>query len=293
MVPFRNVAVLGVGLIGGSFALALRQRGFAGEIVGLDRAEVLAQAEKRGAIQRGTSELAEAVRNADLIYLATPVVVTLELLPQVLRGVAPGTLVSDTGSSKAAICRVAREACPAGVEFLGGHAMAGKEASGIENADPDLFVEATYALTPAVPEAMSTASAQALVEWIRKLGAKLVTLDAETHDWAVALVSHLPQLLSTALASTIWDETDEDGLPLGLAGTGLHDMTRLAASPYEIWRDICLTNSDNIARALERLEHKLERLRTALRSRGLEEEFRKAQEIHERLAALRTEARRR
>ncbi|MFQ5779097.1 MAG: prephenate dehydrogenase dimerization domain-containing protein, partial [Terriglobia bacterium] len=107
-------------------------------------------------------------------------------------------------------------------------------------------------------------------------GAEPVEMDAETHDWAAALVSHVPQLLSTALASAVWDETDEDGLPVSLAGKGFQDMTRLAASPYEVWRDICLTNSENISRALERLEQKLERLRTQLRSKELADEFQKA-----------------
>ena len=121
---------------------------------------------------------------------------------------------------------------------------------------------------------------QEFLEWVTKLGAEPIFMDAETHDWAVALVSHLPQLVSTALASATWDETDEDGLPLSLAGAGFRDLTRLAASPYEIWRDICLTNGDNIARALERLEQRLERVRTLLRSKDLAEEFEKAQQTY-------------
>lgn len=292
MIKFRRVAVVGVGLIGGSFALALRQRGFSGEIVGWDRAEVLARAESRGAIHRGSTELTQALEGAELVYIATPVVLTIELLPQILRNVAFGTLVTDTGSSKVAICRVAQEARPPGVLFLGGHPIAGKETCGIENADPDLFVGAPYVLTPDPPEVFETEAASALLEWIREIGAQPTSLDPETHDWALALVSHLPQLLSTALASAVWDETDEDGLPIRIAGAGFRSMTRLAASPYEIWRDIGLTNADNIGRALERLGQKLERIRTALTARELEEEFRKAQEIHERLEALRSERRR-
>ncbi|MBI4462480.1 MAG: prephenate dehydrogenase/arogenate dehydrogenase family protein [Acidobacteria bacterium] len=289
---FERIAILGVGLIGGSFALALRQRGSSAELVGWDRPEVLAQAEQGGAIQRGTTELDEAIRGAQLVYIATPVVLTLELLPQILRQVGPGTLVTDTGSTKAAICRIAREAGAPEVLFLGGHPMAGKEKQGIENADPDLFVGATYILTPDEPETMNAPTAQALLELLRSIGAQPEVLDAETHDWAVALVSHLPQLLSTALASVVWDETDEDGLPIRLAGPGFADMTRLAASPYELWRDIGLTNSENIVRTLERLEQRLERLRSRLQSRELEEEFRKAREIHQRLAALQAERRR-
>lgn len=289
MTVFRRIAVVGVGLIGGSFALALRQRGFSGEIIGWDRPEVLEKAEKRGAVQRGTTILADVVAGVDLVYVATPVVLAMELLPQVLRSVAPGTLVTDAASTKVAICRVAQEARPAEIHFLGGHPIAGKEKSGIENADPDLFVDTTYVLTPETPEVLETPGARRLLEWIRELGANPAILDAETHDWALAFVSHLPQLVSSALASTVWDETDEDSLPLPFAGRGFRDMTRLAASPYDIWRDIGLTNADNIGRALERLMQKLEHIRSSLQSRELEEEFRKAQEIHERLAALRAE----
>lgn len=286
MSAVQRIAVLGVGLIGGSFALALRQRGFTGAIVGCDRAEVLALAEQRGAITSGTTEWVEAIEEADWIYVATPVGVALELLPQVLRKVRAGTLVTDTGSSKVAICRVAREACPAGVVFLGGHPMAGKETGGIENADANLFVGAPYLLTPEAPEVLEVPQVRTFIEWIREIGANPTTLDAETHDWAVALVSHLPQLLATALASAVWDETDEDGLPLCFAGPGFAEMTRLAASPYEAWRDILATNRDNVARALTRLQQKLERVRDLLAAQELEQEFRKAQEVHERLQAF-------
>ncbi len=304
---FQRVAIIGCGLIGGSFALALKKRGFSGEIVGCDRAEVLEKARARAAVDSAETELARAVENADLIYLATPVVTILDLLPQVAKAAKPGALVTDAGSTKVRICRLAKELMPENVSFLGGHPMAGGEVSGIENADPDLFVGAKYILiepthhrgtedteknTEEANRRGAPFDAPALgglaqgredaerefVEWVRKLGAEPVWMDAETHDWAVALVSHLPQLLSTALASAAWDETDEDGLPLSLAGPGFRDLTRLAASPYELWRDICLTNGDNIARALDRLEQRLAHIRTLLRSRDLAEEFEKAQQ---------------
>ncbi|MBI2956820.1 MAG: prephenate dehydrogenase/arogenate dehydrogenase family protein [Acidobacteria bacterium] len=284
---FQRIAVLGCGLIGGSFALGLKQRGFAGQVIGWDREEVLARAKERGAIDAATTDIAEAVGEADLVYLATPVTLILELLPTVARAAKAGALVTDSGSTKVRICRLAREAMPEAVRFLGGHPMAGKEASGIENANGDLFVGTKYIVIREAQEAEeaepfvalgATQGKEEFLVWVRRLGAEPVELDAETHDWAVALVSHLPQLVSTALASAVWDETDEDGLPLQLAGSGLRDMMRLAGSPYELWRDICLTNADNLARALERLEQRLERLRTHLRSKELEEEFQKAQQ---------------
>ena len=295
---FQRIAIFGCGLIGGSFALGLKKNGYGGEILGWDREEILRKAKQRGAIDRGTTVLAEAVAEADLVYLATPVVLILELLPQVGQHARAGALVTDTGSTKARICRLAREALPERISFLGGHPMAGKESSGIENADPDLFVGAKYVVieearkkadpSPAFGGIGMASVKEEFLGWVRRLGAEPLEMDAETHDWAVGLVSHLPQLLSTALASAVWDETDEDGLPLSLAASGFRDMTRLAASSYDIWRDICLTNSDNLGRALDRLAQKLERLRTLLRSKELAEEFEKAQQT---CAALRAAGR--
>ncbi|MGH9788709.1 MAG: prephenate dehydrogenase, partial [Candidatus Acidiferrales bacterium] len=219
----------------------------------------------------------------------------LDLLPEVAKAAKPGALVTDAGSTKVRICKLAEEVLPEGVQFLGGHPMAGREVGGIENADADLFVGAKYTLVKEAEEAeeakeekiyrrdAETAEEGAekeFLEWIGKLEAEPVWMDAETHDWAVALVSHLPQLVSTALASAVWDETDEDGLPLALAGTGFRDVARLAGSPYDVWRDICLTNSENLARGLERLEQRLERMRALLRSRELEEEFEKARQTY-------------
>ena len=299
----QRIAVVGCGLIGGSLALGLKKRGFSGEIVGCDRAEVLEKARARGAIDRATTELAEAVGEADLVYLATPVVTILDLLPEVAKAAKPGALVTDAGSTKVRICKLASEVLPENVAFLGGHPMAGREVGGIENADADLFAGAKYVLieeahhrdapfdsaptasglrsgSPLGSASLREGAEKEFVEWIKKLGAEPLRMEAETHDWAVALVSQVPQLVSTALASAVWDETDEDGLPLSLAGAGFRDMARLAGSPYDVWRDICLTNSENIARGLERLEQRLERMRTRLRSRELEEEFEKARQTY-------------
>jgi prephenate dehydrogenase len=274
---FERIAIIGCGLIGGSFALALKKGGFAGEIAGWDRADVLEKAKDRGAIERAAKDLADAVVDADLVYLAAPVVAILDLLPQLALHLKPGALVTDAGSTKARICRQAREALPKGVFFLGGHPMAGKEASGIENASADLFAAAKYIVIKDTNRRGPENAEIEFLDWVRKMGAEPVEMDAETHDWAVAFVSHLPQLVSTALASAVWDQTDDDGLPVALAGTGFRDMTRLAASPFEIWRDIGLTNGDNIRRALERLRQKLEHMEENLQSKQLAEEFDRAQ----------------
>lgn len=288
--PFQRITILGCGLIGGSFALALKQAGFAGEIVGWGREDALERAQQRGAIDRGVVDLAQAVADADLIYLSTPVGAILDLLPQVGQAAKAGALVTDAGSTKVAICARAKEVLPEKVIFLGGHPLTGKETSGIENADADLFVGAKYVVIKETKEAeeaeeeFGSESVREFLDWLRRVGAEPVVLDAETHDRAVAFTSHLPQLLSTALAAAVADETDRDELPVSLAAGGFRDMVRLASSPYEIWRDICATNSENISRALERLERRLARLRAHLQSPELAQEFEKAQQLVRRVS---------
>ncbi len=283
--PFQRITILGCGLIGGSFALALKQAGFAGEIVGWGREAALKRAQQRGAIDRGVVDLAQAVADADLVYLSTPVGAILDLLSQVGQAVKAGALVTDAGSTKVVICARAKEVLPKNVTFLGGHPLTGREISGIENADADLFVGAKYVVIKEGKEAeeaeeeFGSGSVREFLGWLRRVGAEPVVLDAETHDRAVAFTSHLPQLLSTALAGVVWDETDRDKLPVLLAAGGFRDMVRLASSPYEIWRDICATNSENISRALERLERRLARLRARLQSPELAGEFEKAQQV--------------
>jgi len=295
---FERIAVLGCGLIGGSFALAMKEKGFAGEIVGWDQPEVLEQAQACGALDRTEKALVSAVAGADLIYVATPVVTILTLLPEVGAAAKAGALVTDAGSTKERICRMAQEVLPESVYFLGGHPIAGKESSGIENADANLFSNAKYVVVQQTRETGgggvnrvngSERPIDEFLRWVVKLGAEPIALDAETHDWAMAFVSHLPQLLSTALASTVDDETDDDGLPLQLAAGGFRDMVRLAGSPYDVWRDICLTNRGNIRRALERLEKRLEQIRLLLDSKELAEEFRKAQQVTQQMKTERSD----
>lgn len=276
-VQFRRVTILGTGLMGGSFALALRSHFPQIEITGYDRAEMLGRAKSSGAIHRAESDLAAAVRSADLVYIAMPIVPAIESLAAIAAAAPPHALVTDACSTKALICRAGREYFQSKSLFLGGHPMAGKEASGVENADADLLRGARYALIAASEEVDPRVGAFAAL--VREIGGEPVWCDAETHDWAAAIVSHLPQLLSVALARVVQDETDETGLPLSLAGSGLRDALRLAASPYAVWRDICLTNHDNISHALDRLAQAIEHLRTHLRSRELEQEFLAANDL--------------
>jgi prephenate dehydrogenase len=276
---FANVAVLGTGLIGGSFALAVRGILPQASVAGWDRPEVLRRAVERGAITRAAASIADAVSSADLIYVALPIGATLDALPEIARHARAGALVTDAASTKAAICRAAADQFHGAASFLGGHPLAGRELSGIEHADAALFRGAKYALVGEVGEP----AAGAFEALLRAIGAQPVWLDAETHDWAVAIVSHLPQLASVALAGVVNDETDETGLPLALAGTGLRDALRLAGSPYALWRDVCLTNRDNLARSLERLIQALEHVRGTLASRDLEPQFDAANQVYKSL----------
>jgi prephenate dehydrogenase len=280
-VPFSRVAILGTGLIGGSFALALRKHFPDISIVGFDRAEILQEALARGAVRETARDLAAAVRGADLVYVALPIGATIEALPAIAAAAKDGALVTDTGSTKAMICRAAKTAFAGGARFLGGHPMAGKETSGIARADAELFSGARYALMGLENDPDPRMDGFAAL--VHELGAEPVWTDAETHDWAVGIVSHLPQFLAVALARVVQDETDETGLPLSLSGPGLQDMLRLAGSPYSVWRDVAHTNTENIARALDRLEQAVEYLRTRLTSKELEQEFLVANELYKQL----------
>ena len=279
---FANVAVLGTGLIGGSFALAVRGILPQVSVAGWDRPEVLEQAVERGAITRAAASLGDAVSSADLIYVALPIGATLGALAEIARHARAGALVTDAASTKAAICRAAADQFHGATRFLGGHPLAGRELGGIGHADAALFRGAKYALVGQAGDP-AAGTFEAL---LRAMGAQPVWLDAETHDWAVAIVSHLPQLASVALAGVVNDETDESGLPLALAGTGLRDALRLAGSPYALWRDVCLTNRENLVRSLERLIQALEHVRGTLASRDLEPQFHAANLVYKSLREM-------
>jgi prephenate dehydrogenase len=288
---FRRIAIIGTGLIGGSFALAVRKHFPDSVIVGWDKGHVLRHALERGAIHEGIADLDVALAGTDLIYVALPVGHAIELLPQIARLAPPHALVTDACSTKRSVCAAAaqsfREGC---AHFLGGHPMAGKEISGIDAADAKLFHGSKYALIRASTRENTGTQREprvaAFLTLIEKLGAEPIWLGAEAHDRAAAVVSHLPQLLSVALAGVVRSQTDETGLPVTLAGRGLRDALRLAGSPYSVWRDIILTNSDNLERVLDQMIQALEQVRGDLRTRALEEEFTAAGELYKILRDL-------
>ena len=247
----NTVAIAGVGLIGGSFALALRKVGFQGKIVGVSSPATVQKALSLGVIDQGMT-LAEAAAAADLIYLSQPISQIIETLD----ALETNALVTDAGSTKAVICEHGRRL----KRFVGGHPMAGKESRGVEHADADLFRGRPYVLTAREPE---------LETWIERFGARLVILDPVEHDEQVAFVSHLPQLLSTTLATVLLGKEQ-------VAGPAAADLTRLALSPYDIWRDIFATNTQPIDAALAAFIARLEEVRKQLRSSELEAVFSQA-----------------
>lgn len=284
--PFRRISLVGVGLIGGSWGLALKRRGFAGEIIGCDLAPVLDRALALGAIDKAEPNLTGAVRDADLVVMASPVGAILEQLPEISRAILPRALVTDTGGTKRTILERARSVFGGELLFIGGHPLAGRERSGIESANADLFEGTRYVLTPLNDHGVQDERVIGFQSLIESVGAKSLYCDADTHDRALAFLSHLPQFLSTGLASAVADEDRNRALPLDLAASGFRDSTRLADSPYEIWRDVCLTNQDNIRHALEALIGKLEGIKDELGNAQLEHEFNQALGLRERLRGL-------
>ncbi len=284
----QRVTILGIGLIGGSFARALRKYTTDIHIVGWDRAEVIVEARKSGAIDEGFFESLEpAIRRADLIYIALPIASTLDLLPELAQHGPPHALVTDSGSTKQRIWQAATELFveEIGPIFLAGHPMAGRELAGFAHADADLFQNTTYAL---VGNADDTHDPRitAFVKILEKIGARPLWLGAQQHDYAVGLASHLPQLAAVALGSFLYDHLDEKGLPITLAGPGLRDTLRLAGSPYSTWRDIVLTNREVLSAALDLLARRLDDLRERLGSRDLEADFDAANELYKLLRSL-------
>jgi prephenate dehydrogenase len=284
----NRVAILGTGLIGGSFALALRKYTKEMHISGWDRADVVREAQTRGAVDEAFSgELAPALRNADLVYIALPIAPTIDLLPEIARHAPAHALVSDACSTKVRITQAAAELFPSerGRFFLGGHPMAGRELSGIAHANGDLFRESTYALIGA-SSLQEDPRVSAFAKIIERIGARPLWLGAQQHDYAVGLASHLPQLAAVALAGFLYDRLDENGLPITLAGPGLRDSLRLAGSPYSTWRDIVLTNQEVLSAALDLFARRLDDLREKLASRELEADFDAANELYKLLRSL-------
>ena len=278
----RQITIIGTGLIGGSFGLALKRRRFRGRIVGCDREAILKRAQKLGVIDEGESNPLTAIRGSQIILLATPVGAIIELIESLGPTLSPKTLLTDVGSTKAEILLRAKKLFGnnARNRFLAGHPMAGKEHSGVEFADPDLFQGAAWLVTPSPGQNVHDGLSGEFLKWVKKIGARIATIDAEEHDQLCAWISHLPQLISTALAALLVDEYGNKPM-LDTGGRALREMTRISASPYNMWRDIAVTNKKNIQQTLLKLEQRLAHLRENLDTRELAAEFERAHRLRD------------
>src|SRR5437879_2344776 len=278
----RQITIIGSGLIGGSFGLALKKRRFRGRIVGCDREPVLKRAQKLGVIDAGEGNPLKAVHGSQIILLATPVGAIIELIERLGPTLSPQTLLTDVGSTKARILSRAKKIFGNSTRnrFLAGHPMAGKEHSGVEFADPDLFQGAAWLVTPSPGQNVHEGLSGDFLKWVKKMGARIAAIDAEEHDQLCAWISHLPQFISTALAALLVDEYGNKQM-IELGGRALHEMTRISGSPYSMWRDIALTNKKNIQQTLLKLEQRLAHLRENLDTRELAMEFERAHRLRD------------
>jgi prephenate dehydrogenase len=277
----RQITIIGTGLIGGSLGLALRKNGFRGKIVGCDGKAVLARGKRAGAITAGIEDPVEASRGSDVVVLAVPVGGIIDLIAKLAPHLSPNTLLTDVGSTKAEIVARAESVFleDASHRFLAGHPMAGKENSGIEFADAELFGGAVWFFTPLPGQKLKAGVLAEYIKWVKKVGATVTTLNPDQHDELCAWISHVPQMLSTALAAALVEEYGEKAPLLESGGRALREMTRIAASPYSMWRDIAITNKNQIANALLKIEQHLAHIRENLDTRELEKEFNRAHKL--------------
>ena len=279
--PIRQITIIGTGLIGGSLGLAFRKKGFKGKIIGCDQPDVQRLAKKIKAIDQAFTDPIKACQGSNVVVLATPVGTIIDLIERLAPHLPADALVTDVGSTKSEVVARAQKAfgSRAPDRFLAGHPMAGKENSGIEFADADLFRRTVWFFTPQPGQNVRRGLAGEYVSWLKKIGAEIAEMNAEEHDQLCAWISHVPQFVSTALAASLVEEYGENAPVLESGGRALREMTRIARSPYSMWRDVALTNKQSIADALIKLEQRLAHIRENLGSRQLEEEFNLAHKL--------------
>jgi len=282
---FNKITIIGVGLIGGSLGLALKEKKPNFKIVGVDKPEIIKKAIARGAIDEGTVNLEEGTKEADIVIIATPVKTILDLLPKINPFLKRGCLVTDTGSTKGQVVERANKVLSKDVFFVGGHPMAGSEKCGIEEANPHLFQDRTYILTPT--KKSNLIAIDKIFSLIKMIGANRLILDPLEHDRIAGAVSHLPQIIAVSLINTIGELAllGNNTNYFKAIGEGFKDMTRIASSPYKIWEDICETNQENILEMIQKFRNYLGVIEDKLKNNpsSLKEEFQKASQIRETL----------
>src|SRR5215831_11465115 len=277
----RQITIIGTGLIGGSLALALRKKKFAGRIVGCDREGTLERARMRGAIDEGTANPGDAVRGSQLVVLATPVLAIVDLIERVGPVLPSKTLLTDVGSTKSAVVAQAMKVFGknAGKRFLAGHPMAGKELCGVDYADADLFQNAVWFFSPLPDQNFNNGLIGEFTGLIDQIGARVAMMPADEHDRLCAWISHVPQMMSTALAAALVEEFGAEAPLLPAGGRALQEMTRISSSPYSMWRDVAISNKKNLEDALWKVEQRLTHIRENLSTRQLADEFEQAHQL--------------
>jgi prephenate dehydrogenase len=251
-----TVGIVGVGLIGASIGMALRQRHAAAQVVGVDvDADALGVARTRGAIDTGGTEIA-TLREADLVVVAVPPDAVIPTAVQTAAVMKKGSILTDVASTKAAIVRVLDERLPSRVRYIGGHPMAGSEGRGAGMADPALLAGRPFLLTPTAHT--DPAAVAVVTELVEHLGMQPVLLSPDDHDELVAQISHLPYLLAVAAVAAAGERA------IGISGPAFGGLLRVAGSPVELWAQICRGNRPALKRALERFRQELEHLERAL-----------------------------
>ncbi len=255
-----TIAIVGVGLIGGSIGLAARQRGLAKEIVGIVRRdETIQEAIQLGAITRGTTSIADGVADAELVVVCTPVALIADHVLQAAAACQSGTVITDAGSTKAGIIHAIGNGLADGVEFVGGHPLAGSHRSGVSAASADIYDDCVTLITPT---RHSSPAAIARVEnfW-QGLGSRTIPIAAEKHDGVLAITSHLPHVVAASLAATTPSEY------LDCTAGGWRDCTRIAAADCKLWEEILLANAELTIAAIDQFELQLQEFKQALKTR--------------------------
>ncbi len=277
---FENITIIGIGLMGSSFALSIKKQGFKGKITGIGRKEEnLIKAKELGIIDEYSTVYTEGVKNADLILLSSPVGQFEQIIKNIKQNIKTGAIVTDVGSVKAEIVKKLEPLIPKSVSFVGSHPIAGKECPGINAATAELFKNARCIITPSTNT--NKDALDKVVNLWNYIGTKTMLMSPEEHDSIFAAVSHLPHVVAYALVNSI---LDFDNNILHLGGRGLKDMTRIALSPTELWRDICAYNRKDILKTLKNFSSSVSHMIRLFEESdwtSLEKEFIKAKEARQ------------
>ncbi|MBI2430316.1 MAG: prephenate dehydrogenase [Ignavibacteriales bacterium] len=242
-----NITIIGLGVIGGSLGLAIKQNNPRAIITGVGKQQRITAALQRGAIDYGALSISAAVHDADIVFICTPVYTIISMLFEIAKNIKTNTIVTDVGSTKSEITTAAKKIFRTKGIFVGGHPMAGSEGKGIDFADPLMFQNATYVLCV---EQHQKKKISALTTLLYSIGARVLFLSANEHDTVAATISHLPQLVAVAMMNLAGKKNKNNPAFLQLAAGGFRDITRIASSPYEMWKDILSTNSNEIRSVL-------------------------------------------